>query len=627
MKHLRLQHQPLHRALVLSFINNYCLHTPWGVKAQGHLRSNDWKRLLGLSSELSDSLLFSEDEGWAGHSSSASVIGEYRLRSQFSALIEKYDYDEGVIPDVDPEQRALDLLAKDERRNKRLNTIFRAYRTRGTWRHPSHPHIADVMHRVLTENVPYNEIYALCDFSGGASLHTSGNTTHFGAKFETLGVTGGCVEHALNALCANQQIVTGFSAGAFPGDDLGSWLWARSNLRGRVKLVGYNKISCVPKKYSIKRTISKEPEGNLFVQKGVDQWLKKRLLDELNIDLTSQDVNQVMAREGSLGGADPYVTIDVKSASQGVFREMVPYLCPMEWSTFLNEIRSPSGEWPNGDIRRYEVFSTMGNGFTFPLESLIFSACCIAAYRLAGMKCDYRVYGDDIIVRQSVALLLIEILQSLGFRTNNDKTFVFGPFRESCGANWYTGRSVVPTYIRKRITSRADLHSVHNRLVCYPALQELLRSYDPSLPFVVPDSTDFDWVEDQAFRVAQDIWMHASGSLWRRDTRSWRFDLLSSLSRDDEDFGPAFSGQEYKGLRMYGHMRSLSARSPFQLRKSVRYVQTKAQPDSKLECSQARQYGRVSPFWSIAALQTSLLIRDAGVREPIRRFKLTDRLA
>lgn len=618
---LSLNHEKVHVGSLRKFLESSCHTQHWAKTALGHLRARNWKALLDLASNVErefDHLLV-----WPEQSHDSSTMADFKLGAQFVAMVKKYPYTAQQMPGLDPDEAALAALLKSERRNRRVNSVLRAYRVRGVWRHKLHPMVKDVMHKVLGESPPLHEIYPLCDNSNGASVGVTGNATHIGVKWTPpIAVTPSAAHFFVNSVLANYQVSEYFIrlAGLDPESlcPLGRVLYTIESVMKNVKYVQNNEICCVPKRWDRARTIAKEPAGNNFIQKGIDLWMRKRLLSVLNLDLSDQSVNQVMAREGSLEGVlDPYVTIDVKDASNGILIELVRTCAPEEWFTFLNSTRSPSGKWPDGAEKRYELFSSMGNGFTFPLETLFFAACCIAAYRYTGMKPDFRVYGDDIIVRQSVALVVIELLKSFGLRINTDKTFVFGPFRESCGANWYAGKSVTPIYWDNHICDRVSLMQMHNAMlhVCEDTSQ-YLRSLDPGLPYVVPDDAQYAWITDQAFRVPQDVWLTHENVVWRRDTWSWRYPLLIAESLPDAQFGTVLPGLAFKEIWWTAVLRGATPPEPFPLRKSVRYRPAVAQPDSKLECNFAHLFRgfKLSYSWDGSALQTLQSLRRAGLR-------------
>lgn len=213
-------------------------------------------------------------------------------------------------------------------------------------------------------------------------------------------------------------------------------------------LVPGNVCFTVPKKDDIDRAACKEPDFNMYLQKGCGDFIRSRLRRD-GIDLNDQSVNQRLARQGSIDGS--LATLDLSAASDSITWKLVMELLPFDWFNHLDNIRSKR-TFINGKWRTMNLFSTMGNGFTFELESLLFYSMCIVATRLSGISHPtIGVYGDDLIVPTQSAEYLILILNYFGFRTNVDKSFVEGPFRESCGGHYYNGRDVTPFYVREPI--------------------------------------------------------------------------------------------------------------------------------------------------------------------------------
>jgi hypothetical protein len=132
--------------------------------------------------------------------------------------------------------------------------------------------------------------------------------------------------------------------------------------------------------------------------------------------------------------------------------------------------RSPQGTLPSGEIVTYRKVSSMGNGFTFELQSLIFYSAIQAVFELCpklGVDRRCRVYGDDIIVPTPHARPLIELLSFLGFKTNEEKSFIDGPFRESCGKHYFLGHDVTPFYIRENIDNPQKIYWFHNQFILW----------------------------------------------------------------------------------------------------------------------------------------------------------------
>lgn len=246
-----------------------------------------------------------------------------------------------------------------------------------------------------------------------------------------------------------------------------------------LKIVPGNRITTVPKKTDIDRTIATEPDMNMSLQLAVGSYFRDQLL-KAGIDLNDQTRNQRLAKVGSIDGS--LATIDLSSASDSISCQLVKELLPHDWYAMLDDIRSQVGELPSGDFITWEKFSSMGNGFTFELESMIFYALSRSVIKYENecstVKGDgnvdrikqsinrnsLSVYGDDIICPSTYADSIISILYDCGFKTNVDKTFVRGPFRESCGKHYHLGEDVTPFYVKSAIDTVTRVIWLLNRM-------------------------------------------------------------------------------------------------------------------------------------------------------------------
>lgn len=216
-----------------------------------------------------------------------------------------------------------------------------------------------------------------------------------------------------------------------------------------------NVMLTVPKNAKTDRVICYEPHMNIWCQLKVGSYLRRRLA-RVGVDLSDQSINQRRALAGSIDGS--LATIDLSMASDTLSAEVVYELLPIDWWVLLDNLRSKYTAWPTGQVRRNEKFSSMGNGFTFELESLIFYAIASVA---AGK--DVTVYGDDIIVPTSHFDWTVELLELFGFKVNTTKSFGAGTlFRESCGKHYVGGVDVSPFFIRRPIKSVSGVVLLHN---------------------------------------------------------------------------------------------------------------------------------------------------------------------
>ncbi len=224
------------------------------------------------------------------------------------------------------------------------------------------------------------------------------------------------------------------------------------------------KVTTVPKNVDISRTIAIEPSLNIFFQLGIGEMICQRLKTVFGIDVSIQpDVNRSLAREGSLTGR--LVSIDLESASDSMSRKMMRYvLDPFTYGIFDRFASSvttlPHPETGEMVQESLGMLSTMGNGFTFPLQTALFACIVSAARSFLGLRREragktWSVFGDDIICDQRVAGAVCDLLYACGFIVNPQKSFFQGPFRESCGHDYYRGLNVRSVYLKTLKTQQA----------------------------------------------------------------------------------------------------------------------------------------------------------------------------
>jgi hypothetical protein len=233
----------------------------------------------------------------------------------------------------------------------------------------------------------------------------------------------------------------------------------------QVKVVPGSKMSSVPKDRTKNRTTCTEPILNMFYQLGIKSQIESILIDRFNINLSTQpDINKLLARRSSSDGS--LATIDMKDASDSISvalcHELLPP-CLMRLLMYTRSARSHIGK----ELVELSMISTMGNGFTFALMTWIFASLVRAIYNLADIQCrsaqNFGVFGDDIIVLTDQAGLLVETLECAGLTVNVEKSFLAGPFRESCGGDYFLGHDVRGVYIRQ-LDHETHFYSAFNRL-------------------------------------------------------------------------------------------------------------------------------------------------------------------
>lgn len=336
---------------------------------------------------------------------------------------------------IDRDRTAWDSFIESEEKNSETNRRLQSLSTVGFNLPCSARHLVlSVQWKInaVVRDFSWNEALRYCNFGPGAAVgipkRRSLATYKFGCLEPT--VTEGCLELGRTAL---------------------RWFDLWGGLPANPKVVPGNRLVTVPKNSKTNRTIAVEPLLNGFFQKGIGSLLRRRLL-RVGVDLNDQTINQRLARQGSL--KKDLATIDIRNASNSISSWLVFQLLPQVWFDPMNYTRSEYGHLPSGTMHRYQMFSSMGNGYTFELESLIFYAILSVCRDLVGEKGDtISVYGDDLIAPAQWTDVALECLRWFGFEPNRSKTFSKGAFRESCGKHYLDGIDITPFYIRKDIAS------------------------------------------------------------------------------------------------------------------------------------------------------------------------------
>lgn len=220
-------------------------------------------------------------------------------------------------------------------------------------------------------------------------------------------------------------------------------------------MVRGNRFTTVPKDAWKLRGICVEPSINVFYQLGIGQWMTDRMLSSIGWDKRDrQDYHKFLARMGSLTGLNS--TLDLSNASDTVCKNLVKLLLPTDWFRLLESLRSPTTLIGGKEVW-LEKFSSMGNGFTFELETLIFHCITTVTARESRQSGDWHgnvvsVFGDDIICPTDCAKSVIAALEFFGFTLNKEKSFYSGRFRESCGGDYFMGVDVRP-HFQKEVVS------------------------------------------------------------------------------------------------------------------------------------------------------------------------------
>lgn len=399
--------------------------------------------------------------------------GKYNSPSQFKsdfAAISFLKKSEFVKTSFDREGLALAKFAENENVCKRINYRFRHLSSDPEFRGPNVWLLHAVTRKIdkILGDFDVAEFFSQGSFGPGSSVTIKDDTSTVRKFREERSITS-----------TLYQLVGQSLEAAYP-------LWYRDGALKNLEIHEFSKVITVPKNAKIDRTIAVEPGLNIWFQKAVGKMIRSRLCRS-GVNLSgwkhssihkrkthythvmnkwlepSSDFNGRMAREGSQGLG--LATVDFSSASDTISLELIREILPPRWFSVLDACRTRDYLIPGQTVKRFEKFSSMGNGFTFELESLIFYTAALACAEFVGRKTDkISVFGDDVIIPSSVYDCYSSFCNFLGFTVNAKKSFASGCFRESCGSYFFGGVDVKPLFLKKRPGNTFEVFNLANRV-------------------------------------------------------------------------------------------------------------------------------------------------------------------
>jgi hypothetical protein len=402
-----------------------------------------WLRFLHAQDELAKATINPRN-----YTDSASFAVDYACLS----YLRKY---KGLQSGIDKRGEAILGFGRSEEKCRETNERLRVARTTGLVDRlkPSVLQKAQELMRKIWGRPGFDDIFGECGWGPGATSTLKGRSANRETKMSQFPIS-----------------ITRSAIPYFRATIRHNHLWLRHILRGDI--VGpvslldccfaptdASRVLTVPKDAKIDRTIAAEPTANIYLQKGVGSYLRNRL-KRFGVDLDDQSRNQKLA---AVAQAQGLATLDLRAASDTISIGVVRLLCPPDMLLILDRLRSPAYRL-NGLEARFHKFSSMGNGFTFELESAIFFAICAAIAEDNDVRMPIGVYGDDIIVCQTIAEEVVVSLEALGFDLNMDKSFISGRFFESCGMHYFDGCDVTPPYQKEVVDCELEYIRLANRL-------------------------------------------------------------------------------------------------------------------------------------------------------------------
>lgn len=262
---------------------------------------------------------------------------------------------------------------------------------------------------------------------------------------------------------------------------VGEWLEKNRNLReeGREQVPLFRDVTelaltFVPKTFKSLRSIMPNTTIGAFYSDGLGKVIQKRLkragYDITKLQFKHRELAQLASFTGEL------VTADQSLASDNITVELVRRILPRAWFNAVNLGRIECVRLPSGVRVKTPTFMTMGIGFTFPLQTLIFLVLLLAIdEEYTHGRSIVSVYGDDLIYSKEMHPFVPRVFEYVGLKMNIDKTYAEGGFRESCGGDYFAGVDVRP-FLPKNEDGSLVKRSLYERLL-YIYINCLLRRW------------------------------------------------------------------------------------------------------------------------------------------------------
>lgn len=256
-----------------------------------------------------------------------------------------------------------------------------------------------------------------------------------------------CTSKGLNERQVNRRLWNRFKTTSEPAFEIYAF-----KLFCSVTFVDGNRWSTVPKNNLKDRSICLEPLCNMLVQRAVGLGIRRCLKDNFGIDLDYlADVHRNRI-------SHKVATIDLSDCSDAISLRLIKYLLPKRVLNKVLACRSDMTLGPDDNYYIVKKVSSMGNGFTFDLMTLVLTALT------KSLDITSSVFGDDIICQNQYAAEVIDNLTLAGFRVNLDKTYINSDYRESCGAHYIDKYGYVTVFDLRWLRTPHDLVVACNKV-------------------------------------------------------------------------------------------------------------------------------------------------------------------
>lgn len=387
-------------------------------------------------------------------------IARFKRYKQMEALLKKYRFAQDAFSDEELEKVTLskyfteqERLSKPIHQNQFSLVVFQRARA--------------IARSILGEFTPEDAVVR-CKFGKKSSIGCSLNLAYIDEKLSSA-----------SAFTGSSQCSKWFFRDVLPDDEILKELVSKIGIKPNDSRLEHDSLNLinVPKTWKVLRTITPLTLLSLFYSNGVGSIVTERL------QTAGLDIRRLQNRHRHLvkgfSKSKTHATADLSAASDSLTKELLNRVLPRKWYSVIKPVMTHQVCFKQEGVSHAAYTSSvlpMGNGLTFPVETLIFYCLIRALGDLTGVKGIYSVYGDDLIYPSKLHPYVVRFFPYAGLVLNLDKTFVKYPFRESCGADFYRGADVRPFYLQGQ---SQVLTSSKYQAFLYKTYNGLVRRWDP----------------------------------------------------------------------------------------------------------------------------------------------------
>lgn len=364
---------------------------------------------------------------------SAAHLRRFKAHAQIACLLKKYRFEDDVYTDDQIDNRTLEgFLQNQQRLDGICMTGLVQTRVLST---------ARTIARSILGEFQEDDMVKHLRFGAKASIGCPLRLSHIDYKLSDV-----------RAFSGSSWMMEWFKDRVLVQDPILKGMLDRILPKGEPHLVSSLTLQLVPKTYDKRRPITPLPLIDLYYSNGIGGLIQERLAsEELPKGQKPIDIRRQQDRHRRLiqnySRYRTHATADLSAASDSITSPLLNRILPRSWYRALKPLFYRTMEIGGVGVHVHSVLP-MGNGATFPVETLVFYVLLRALAKLTGIRGKLSVYGDDLIYPSRLHKYVAWVFPKLGFTLNLDKTYATSNFRESCGADFYHGADVRPFFLK-----------------------------------------------------------------------------------------------------------------------------------------------------------------------------------